>query len=425
MIARFGVLALAIGIGVAAELTPTQKQANLDSFEYVWKTVHDRHWEAKPGGLDWQAIHDEFRPKIDRSKSTEEARALMSEMLGRLNQTHFGIFPGEVYEEFDSPGSTEGQPGIEVRGLDGHAIVVSVQPDSPAARHGVKPGWEILRVDDRDIPGSLKKIEGSMKNSTLLDLRMARSVEGRLNGSVGEKVHVEFKDGDGKRVALELDRILPRGAVVKLGSLPPFYFWEEHKKVRSDVGYVEFNAFFDPDSVSKAFSDAIGACETCRGFIIDLRGNPGGLGGLAMGVGGWFVDKSGLQLGVMTLKDTKLNFVLYPRPKPFRGPLAVLVDGCSASTSEIFAGGLKDLHRARVFGTRTAGAALPSQIEKLPNGDGFQYAFANYVSQGGQPLEGNGVTPDEVVKLTRRQLLEGQDSVLEAAIRWIQTQKKE
>ena len=119
-----------------------------------------------------------------------------------------------------------------------------------------------------------------------------------------------------------------------------------------------------------------------------------------------------------------MNFVVFPRPEPFSGPLALLVDGCSASTSEIFAGGLKDLQRARVFGTRTAGAALPSVFEKLPNGDGFQYAIANYISQGGKPLEGIGVIPDEEVRLTRRQLLEGQDPVLNAAVSWIEKQKK-
>ena len=100
------------------------------------------------------------------------------------------------------------------------------------------------------------------------------------------------------------------------------------------------------------------------------------------------------------------------------------MDGCSGSTAEILAGGLKDMHRARIFGTRTAGAALPSIIEKLPNGDGFQYAVANYISQGGQPLEGIGVIPDEEVRLTRRGLLDGQDAVLDAALDWIAKQKK-
>jgi carboxyl-terminal processing protease len=114
-----------------------------------------------------------------------------------------------------------------------------------------------------------------------------------------------------------------------------------------------------------------------------------------------------------------VNFAVFPRPEPFQGPLAILVDGCSASTSEIFAGGMQDLKRAHVFGTHTAGAALPSMFTKLPNGDGFQYAIANYISQGGKPLEGVGVTPDQEVKLTRHQLLEGQDPVLDAAVSWI------
>jgi carboxyl-terminal processing protease len=82
------------------------------------------------------------------------------------------------------------------------------------------------------------------------------------------------------------------------------------------------------------------------------------------------------------------------------------------------------MHRGRIFGSRTAGAALPSIIEKLPNGDSFQYAVANYISHGGQPLEGIGVIPDEEVRLTRPGLLEGHDAVLDAALDWIAGQKK-
>jgi carboxyl-terminal processing protease len=187
---------------------------------------------------------------------------------------------------------------------------------------------------------------------------------------------------------------------------------------------VAFNIFLDAEFIAKAMQDAVEGCRDCKGFVLDMRGNPGGIGGIASGVAGWFVDQGGLQLGTMHLRTGKINFAVFPRPEPFRGPLAVLVDGCSGSTAEILAGGLKDLHRARIFGTRTAGAALPSIIEKLPNGDALQYAIANYISQGGQPLEGIGVAPDEVVHLTRRSLLDGQDAVLNAALDWISKQKK-
>jgi carboxyl-terminal processing protease len=180
----------------------------------------------------------------------------------------------------------------------------------------------------------------------------------------------------------------------------------------------------DAESVSKTIEDAVKGCDGCKGFVIDLRGNPGGIGGLAMGVAGWFVDRSGLQLGTMYLRANSLKFVIFPRPEPFRGSLAVLVDGCSASTSEILAGGLKDVGRARIFGSRTAGAALPSVVERLPNGDGFQYAIANYISQGGKPLEGIGVIPDEPARLTRQGLLRGADEVLDAATAWIEQNRK-
>jgi carboxyl-terminal processing protease len=425
MFRRLGVFALAVLCAGAAELTPAQKQANTDSFEYVWKKIHDTHWEAKPGGLDWQAVHDELRPQVDKATSTEQVRTIISGMLERLHQTHFGVFPSEIYKEFDSPGALDGSPGIDVRALDGHAVVTGLDADSPAMAAGVKPGWEILRVDSREIPPALQRIQETFKDSTMLDLRLSRVVLGRLNGPVGKTAKVEFLDGAGRHVTLDLQRVMPRGKVVKLGDFPPFYFWVEGKKVRQDIGYVRFNAFFDPDSLIKTVAATVDACKQCKGFVIDLRGNPGGLGALAMGLSGWFIEKSGLQLGTIYSKGTTLKFVVFPRPEPFRGPLAVLVDGSSASTSEIFAGGMKDLQRARIFGTRTAGAALPSMIEKLPNGDGFQYAMANYISQGGKPLEGIGVTPDEIVAPTRKQLLEGQDPALDTAIRWIDKQKNQ
>lgn len=426
MLVRTGMLAWVMAGAVwAADLTPAERQANLDSFEYVWKTVRDKHWEARPGGLDWQAVHDELRPKIEKARSTEEAREIMSSMLELLHETHFGIIPGQVYEEFESPGSEEGQPGIDVRSLDGHAIVTGVDEGSPAAARGVKPGWEIARVDGSETAPVLARLAGTFGGSTLLDFRLSRAILSRLNGPVGKRVRVEFLDGAGRAVALELERTAPRGELVKLGALPPFYFWVESKRARPDIGYVHFNVFFDPETLSGTIGSAVAGCKTCRGFVVDLRGNPGGLGALAMGVGGWFVDTKGLQLGTLVTKEGKLNFVLFPRPDPFRGPLAVLVDGCSASTSEIFAGGMQDIHRARIFGTHTAGAALPSVIDTLPNGDGFQYAIANYISEGGRPLEGIGVTPDEEVKLTRRQLLDGHDPVLDAAVHWIESTKKE
>jgi carboxyl-terminal processing protease len=436
---RLPVLVLGVASAIAAagqSLTPAAgahaasfdhvRAANLESFEHVWTTVRDKHWDLKLNGVNWQAVHDELRPKMEVAKDMDAAREIMDDMLARLKQSHFGIFPGDVYRDLDSDDdkdSDEATPGLDVRVLDGHAIVTAVEPGSPAAARNVKPGWEIVRAGKTEIAPMMARITRQFKDSTLLDLRLSRSVLFRLQGSSDSSVQVDFLDAAGKKVSLDLNRVPPRGKVVHFGNLPPQYVWSEWRMPAADVGYVRFNMFMDPEGLSATMAEAIKGCADCKGFVIDLRGNPGGIGGLAMGLAGWFMDRSGVQLGTEYLRGLTVKFVIFPRPEPFRGPLAVLVDGGSASTAEIFAGGLKDLQRARIFGSRTAGAALPSIIERLPNGDGFQYAIANYISQGGKPLEGIGVIPDEEVHPTRRQLLAGQDPALDAAIAWIHKQK--
>jgi len=414
---RYLIFLLALGCA-GQTLSPDQRKLNLDSFEMVWQRVRDKHWDPKTNGVDWPAVHAELLPKMEAAKTAAEANEVLSAMLDRLHQTHFGIIPSDIYHDLESSGGPE-TPGIDVRVLDGHAIVTALDPGSSAEKRGVKPGWEIVKVDGKELAPALKKIQDQFAKSTLLDLRLSRSVLGRLQGAADTSAHVDFVDAADHAVALDLERGEPRGKIVSFGNLPAQHVWTESRKPRPDIGYVAFNMFMDAELISKTMQDAVESCRDCKGFIIDLRGNPGGIGGLAMGVASWFIEEKGLKLGTMYLRGSNINFALFPRATPFRGALAVLVDGCSASTAEILAGGLKDLHRARIFGTRSAGAALPSVIERLPNGDGFQYAIANYISSGGQPLEGIGAIPDEEVRLTRRGLLDGHDAPLEASIAWI------
>jgi carboxyl-terminal processing protease len=197
--------------------------------------------------------------------------------------------------------------------------------------------------------------------------------------------------------------------------------WYESRDLGT-TAYFGFNYFLDPVRIISAFSSRVRDCTHCDGLIVDLRGNPGGIGAMAMSIAGFLIDKPDEILGTMIARDAPLKFVVNPRLDQFEGPVAVLVDGLSASTAEIFAEGLKDLGRARVIGSHTAAAALPSVMSRLPNGDGFQYAIANYISKGGKPLEGLGVKLDQEVELTRVSLLEGRDLVLEAALTWIKSQ---
>jgi len=182
------------------------------------------------------------------------------------------------------------------------------------------------------------------------------------------------------------------------------------------------SSFFDPMLVNRELTTAMTSWKDATGIIIDLRGNTGGIIGLGMGMGGWFVKDSSGYLGTMKQRNVELRFVLFKRATPYLGPVAILVDELSLSTSEIVSGGLQDLGRARIFGTKTGGAALPSVVEQLPNGDRFQYAMADFISFGGTRLEGVGVTPDEVILRDRTTLLSGDDPVIEAARAWILSQ---
>jgi carboxyl-terminal processing protease len=150
---------------------------------------------------------------------------------------------------------------------------------------------------------------------------------------------------------------------------------------------------------------------------------------MIMGVSGYFLDEP-VNLGVIKTRESSLNLVANPRRvgpggqsvTPFAGPLAILVDSGSYSASEIFTGGMQSIKRARVFGARTAGGALPAVLERLPGGDVLQYAIGDFTTATGERIEGRGVIPDTIVTPTRAQLLAGHDPVLEAALDWIASQ---
>jgi carboxyl-terminal processing protease len=407
-------------------LTVEQKRLNVQSFEFIWSTIRDQYWDPGFGGVNWIGVHDELRPELERAVTMQQAREVMGRMMGRLGKSHFAIIPADVYGDVDT-GSGEargsGTAGLDVRVLDEHALVTTIEDGSPAAAQGVRAGWEILGIDGAELAPLLRRLSTLYRDSTARELYLARAVTAKLAGDPGSTVQVQFLDGADARVTKRIERVQTQGALARFGYLPPMHVWIKSRKLAGNIEYVAFNLFLDPARLMPAFGDAVQACADCAGFIIDLRGNPGGLGIMAMGMAGWFIEKPDQRLGTMHTRQAPLKFTVNPRPPTYRGPLAILVDGSSGSTSEVLAGGMKDLGRARIFGTRTAGAALPSAIDRLPNGDAFQHALADYISEGGQPLEGVGVAPDVEVRLTRAVLLAGRDPVLDAAIEWIHSRK--
>jgi carboxyl-terminal processing protease len=184
------------------------------------------------------------------------------------------------------------------------------------------------------------------------------------------------------------------------------------------VLYLGFNIFL-PEVMRKLRESMKNRGEGVVGLIVDVRGNPGGLGVMANGLAGILTDKQ-FSLGQMKMRAGVFNFVAFPQRGAFLGPVVILVDGMSASTSEIFAAGMQEAGRAHVVGRRTMGAALPSFIRELPNGDRLQHAIADLKTAKGQRVEGRGVIPDEVVPLSPEKLFQGMDPDLDKAMKWLQ-----
>jgi carboxyl-terminal processing protease len=340
--------------------------------------------------------------------------------------------PGQK-EAAQKPRDNRGDAGFDVRVLDGQFVVTGVAAGGPAAKAGVRPGWVLKSVNREPMAKLLKSLPRQGVNEKVSALMAWRAGAERLRGRVGSSVRLELLDGDDRDVKVELKRRPEPGEVVKFGNLPPLPADLETERVQTEagrtVGVVRFNIWMAP--LAPAFDKAVDAFRNADGIVIDLRGNLGGVGGMAIGFAGHFLEKPA-SLGTMKLRAAEMKFMVSPRRvstaseriEPYRGPLAILTDQCSLSTSEIFAGGLQALGRARVFGQTTFGAALPSQVEELPNGDMLQHAIADFTTSTGRRLEGNGVVPDQAVPLTRADLLTGRDPVLQAALAWIDARKE-
>lgn len=392
------------------------RDLQMESFEKVWRTVADKHWNPKqlehlPDGSSWEGIREGYRRRVAAAKSPGDARGILREMIAKIGKSHYAIagFEAQGSAAMRRGGSTS--PGFQVELVDGKVLVTAVRKEGAAEAAGVKTGWEAVAVDGV----AIQPVMGEMLHA---ELRRHQMLQQQIGGFAGEKLEYQFRaDGEAKRVSLQLPK---SDGSAGFGFLQGMDVQREFRLIgKQDVGYFRLDMFLDAVRVLPQFEKAVRSCTACKGFVIDLRGNPGGIAVMANAMAGWFVSRSGIKLGTMYQRGVDLNFIVIPRLNGFAGPLAILVDGASASTSEILAGGMQDMKRARIFGSQTAGAALPSVIEILPNGDFFQYAVANYVSASGLELEGRGVVPDVVVTHTAEALRQGSDRPLEAALNWI------
>lgn len=396
-----------------------ENEIHLKSFDYVWSKINDSYWEKDFGGVDWEKAKQELRPKVAAAKNVKEVRAVMNELIARLGKSHFAIIPNSAYKATQVSRRGTSDAGLTFRFAEEKVLVSAVRNGSDAEKQGVRPGWEIVKVEDATVESFLKKAR-SYKGVVRLESLIAFQFGNFTTGKAGDSINCQFRLPDGDERSIDIVLSEPPGRIVQFGNLPKMRISMDKKLLGSNVGYFRFSGFFDPVRLMPAFRKAVREYQSADGLIIDIRGNGGGMVGMTMGMASPLTSTPA-PLGVMKMKDQELKLALYRNAKPYAKKIAILVDEASASASEIYAGGLQDLKIAKVFGRRTAGLSLPSTVEKLPNGDGFQYAFANYTSASGKVLEGNGVVPDEVVKLTSSLLTEQIDPTLKKAVEWIKS----
>ncbi|HWA25713.1 MAG TPA: S41 family peptidase [Lacunisphaera sp.] len=398
---------------------PLWPEVREQTFNAVWQTVNDSYFDATFGGVDWAAVGEKYRRHLPEADDKEALRHLLRAMLGELRKTHFSILPREMSVFTPAERSRAGTVGLAVVCV-GHEIAVEdVVPGSPAAEAGIGPGDVILAVDGLELAGLRPWLEKLDATPARRDLYLTGLVSSHLQGSVGSSVRLQLRPAHDAERSVELKFTDHAGEWTEpMGSLPSVPIHVIGRCEPDGLAYLRFNVFARP--VMKDFRALVRQVPADGGMVIDLRGNSGGLTVMASGLSGWLSDHS-FSLGAMHLREGHMGFTVTPQSGAFLGPVAVLIDSGSASTSEILAAGLQEAGRARIFGETSPGAALPSLFKALPTGDLLQHAIADLQTPHGQLIEGGGVKPDEVVARSLDDLAAGRDPVLEAARRWIES----
>lgn len=403
---------------------PDAAELRRQSFEKVWRTINERHFDPTFGGVDWQKVRETYEPKASAAKTDAELYTVLRQMLGELKLSHFGILPPDA--EMQTAQSASGVIGVELKMLDGQAVINQIQSGSTAEQAGLKTGFVVQKVDGKTVAELLAPFEDSMSKRGLPEaqkrLYRERVLSSFINGKAATKANLEILDGKNQTQKFDVPRVEHSKGEMSLavGNFPAQEVIFEAKKLENNIGYIRFNIWVIPQMPK--IREAVRSMKDTDGIIIDIRGNPGGIGGMAPGFAGLLV-KEQTSLGSMKTRDNETKFIVYPQGEAYLGKIIVLTDYGSASTSEIFAAGLQEIGRAKVVGETSAGAVLPSVFDKLPTGAIFQYVIADYKTPKNILLEHRGAIPDTEVKLTRASLLEGRDLQLEEAVKQIKNAK--
>ena len=433
------------------------------TFEKAWEMMRNSGALEDISDAQWDEMRDRYQGPACEAQTNAQLREILNEMINSLGKSHFSLIPREASVEFvlgfedgdedeevtddatdeaaddelmTSMGPGDGQTGIELRLFDGEIRVARVAENSPAARAGVRAGWRVKKIRAFDFDGQSDRLKG-IDPSSMEGYQASGMAQALASGDPGTAVPITFVDEHAQSHVIRVPVEPSPGEMVTFGNLPAMPVvtesmildvqtldsmgFEAHAGAK--IGVIRFNCWMVPIMQPIAAAIESFRSQAVDAVIIDLRGNPGGIGGLSMGVGGHFL-KEPTNLGTMKNRFGEMNFNTNPQTisqsgelvSPLEMPLYILIDSMSASTSEIFAGGMSEAGRATIVGRRSPGMALPAMAIDLPNGDVFYCATASFKLPSGTNVEGLGITPDLVIDLENNGETFRNDPDLSAAV---------
>ena len=376
-----GLVALGAALGIAASLH--------------FSAVADRQATTLQLPVDDLRLFSEVfgRIKSDYVEPVEDRKLLKEAINGMLTglDPHSAFLDQDAYRDLQVGTQGEfGGLGIEVGTEDGFVKVVAPIEDTPAYRAGVKAGDLIIKLD-----------EVSLKGITLNDA--VKKMRGKPNTEVKLTV---LRKGESDALEIVVRRDVIHVKSVKAKMLDPGYGLVRVTQFQERTG----------ENLVAALNDLYKQNGgDLKGLVLDLRGNPGGLLNAAVGVSAAFLPKYALVVytdgrtedAKMRLTATKENYVrgmlkedyVAREPAGVKSvPMVVLVNGASASASEIVAGALQDHKRATILGTQTFGKGSVQTILPLPNNQAVKLTTARYYTPNGRSIQAKGITPDIVVE---------------------------
>jgi len=342
----------------------------------VWQIVNNEFVDHEFNHTDWKIKRQELLHK--EYTDDKSAYKAIRNSLKDLGDPYTRFLEPKEYEELTSQTSGE-LSGIGIQlGIDEKTKKLTIFapiPNSPASKAGLKPGDRITRING--------------KSTDLMSLEQASA---QIKGEVGTEVELEILRQEKPVFDVTIAR-----AQIELPSVS----YNLNQEEGSRVGYIKLDEFSShaAEQMQKAIEDL--SKQQASGFVLDLRGNPGGLLFSSVEIARMWMKKGEI---VHTIDRQGGNEKFSANGKALTDlPLVVLVDGYSASASEILAGALKENRRAKVVGSRTYGKGTVQSVHALSDGSGLAVTIARYYPPSGIDINKKGIAPDIKVDLSREQ----------------------